>query len=387
MFASNSTDFHMAGIYLHIPFCKRRCIYCDFYSTTATLKQEIFTQSICKEIVSRKAYLDGDLINTIYLGGGTPSQLTPTQLQQILQTIEQHYTIDKEAEITIEGNPDDLTLEYLRILKELGFNRLSIGIQTFDDPLLKLLRRRHSAQQAIEAVEISRKAGFENISIDLIYGLPQQTPEGWEKDLQQAIDLTPEHISAYSLTYEEGTTLWKMRAAHRIREADEDTYLAYFKQLINTLRKAGYIQYEISNFSKPGFQSRHNSNYWKGIKYLGCGPSAHSFDGASRRWNQSDLDAYIHGINSKGEAPFESEQLDEMTRYNERIITSIRTMEGLSIEQLQHDFGEAYLNYCREQAQRYINQGLLIEQNGWLRLTETGIFLSDGIMSDLLKVD
>lgn len=317
----------MAGIYIHIPFCKLRCIYCDFYSTTQSEKKTAYVAALCRELDQRKDYLQGERIETIYLGGGTPSQLEFKDFEQIFQTLHRLYDISPEAEITIEANPDDLTDEYVNMLRTFPFNRLSMGIQTFQENILRLLHRRHTAQQAVEAFERCRKAGFTNISIDLMYGLPGETLQTWEADLRQAVSMKPEHISAYHLIYEEGTVLWKLREQHRVEEADEDLSVSLFTQLIHKLKDYGYQHYEISNFCLPGMYSRHNSSYWTGKKYLGCGPSAHSYNGISRQWNVSSLDRYIEQVNN-GETYFEVEELDLYTRYNDFVITTIRTMWG-----------------------------------------------------------
>ena len=258
----------MAGIYLHIPFCKTRCIYCDFYSTTRSELKTRYVQALCRELTMRKEYLKGEDIETIYFGGGTPSQLEKEDFEQIFDTIREHYGLNHCQEITLEANPDDLSQEYLEMLSSLPFNRLSMGIQTFDDATLKLLRRRHNARTAIEAIDRCRKADFQNISIDLIYGLPGETKERWENDLRQAISLNVEHISAYHLIYEEDTPIYNMLKQHQISEVDEDSSLEFFTLLIEHLQKAGFEHYEISNFCRPGKYSRHNTSYWKGIAYL-----------------------------------------------------------------------------------------------------------------------
>lgn len=260
----------MAGIYIHIPFCKTRCIYCDFYSTTRSELQQRYIRALCQELRNRKDYLKGETVETIYFGGGTPSQLAEKDFIRIFETIEETYGMESAREITLEANPDDLTEEYVPMLRTLPFNRISMGIQTFDDSTLRLLNRRHNSAQAITAVERCRQAGFRNISIDLIYGLPGETEQRWEHDLQQAVNLHVEHISAYHLTYEKGTRIYEMLQTRRIHEVDEDSSVRFFSTLIDTLNNAGYEHYEISNFCKPGMYSRHNTSYWKGIPYLGC---------------------------------------------------------------------------------------------------------------------
>lgn len=376
----------MAGIYLHIPFCKRRCIYCDFYSTTQNEKKAAYINALCRELDQRKSYLEGEKIETIYLGGGTPSQLEAKDFEQIFQALYRLYEISPEAEITIEANPDDLTDEYVGMLRTFPFNRLSMGIQTFQEDILHLLHRRHTAQQAVEAFNRCRKAGFTNISIDLMYGLPGETLQTWEADLRQAVSMKPEHISAYHLIYEEGTVLWKLREQHRVEEADEDLSVSLFTQLIHKLKDNGYQHYEISNFCLPGMHSRHNSSYWTGKKYLGCGPSAHSYNGISRQWNVASLDRYIEQVNN-GQTYFEVEDLDLYTRYNDFVITTIRTMWGMQLDALKEQFGEKLYNYCLRMAQPHLSQGTLELSNNVLKLTEKGVFISDGIMSDMLWVD
>ncbi|WP_455665246.1 radical SAM family heme chaperone HemW [Phocaeicola sp.] len=376
----------MAGIYLHIPFCKRRCIYCDFFSTIQSERKAEYVRALCRELGMRKEYLDKEPIETIYLGGGTPSQLEKKDFEDIFSYIYKAYPVTSDAEITLEANPDDLTPEYIAMLRTLPFNRLSMGIQTFQEPILKLLQRRHTARQAIEAFQECRKAGFQNISIDLMYGLPGETSASCEQDLQQALSLHPEHISAYHLIYEEGTALWKLREQHKVEEVDEDLSVSLFSALIDRLTTAGYDHYEISNFCLPGFHSRHNSSYWTGKKYLGCGPSAHSYDGISRQWNIASLDKYIAGITNDSPV-FEIEELDLYTRYNDFIITSIRTEWGMPLSRLRNEFGEKLYNYCLRMANPHLKQGTLEIKENTLKLTRKGIFISDGIMSDMLWVE
>ena len=376
----------MAGIYIHIPFCKRRCIYCDFFSTTQSEKKADYVHALVRELEMRKDYVGNEEIETIYLGGGTPSQLSQEELEEIFTYIYKVYKVTPDAEVTLEANPDDLTPEYVSMLRTLPFNRISIGIQTFQEETLKLLHRRHTAQQAIEAFKRCREAGFQNISIDLMYGLPGETLETWEQDLQQAIDLHPEHISAYHLIYEEGTALWNLREQNKVEEAEEELSLTLFKTLIERLTKAGYQHYEISNFCLPGLHSRHNSSYWTGKKYLGCGPSAHSFNGTSRQWNVSSLEQYLKGIHTS-QPDFEIEELDLYTRYNDFVITSIRTCWGMPLSQLRTNYGETLYNYCLRMAKPHIQQGVLEIKEDTLKLTSEGIFISDGIMSDLLWIE
>lgn len=386
-FAVDKTNpLFMAGIYLHIPFCKRRCIYCDFFSTTQNDKKKAYIEALCQELALRKDYLQGETIETIYLGGGTPSQLEAADFERIFETIYRIYPVHSQAEITLEANPDDLTPTYVHRLRQLPFNRLSMGIQTFHDETLQRLHRRHTAQQAIEAFQRCREAGFDNLSIDLMYGLPGESLKLWETDLEQATALHPEHISAYHLIYEEGTALWKLREQHQVEEADEDLSLRLFTVLMDRLGAAGYEHYEISNFALPGRQSRHNSSYWEGIPYLGCGPSAHSYNGTSRQWNIASLDGYLQGI-AQHTPEVEMEELDLYTRYNDFIITRMRTQKGLSLLQLATEFGTDLYRYCLQMAQPHLQQGTLERKEEILKLTRSGIFVSDGIMSDLLWAD
>lgn len=375
----------MAGIYLHIPFCKTRCIYCDFYSTTQLAQKEQYIQAVCEELVMRKSYLGGEPVRTIYFGGGTPSQLTFDDFQKIFKSIGQQYDMAHCEEITLEANPDDLTPDYLQQLAALPFNRISIGIQTFNDRILKRLKRRHTALQAVRAVENARLADFSNISIDLIYGLPGETIESWTTDLSQAIALGVEHISAYHLTYEEGTPLYILRQENKVKEVSEDNSLSFFSLLIRKLSEAGYEQYEISNFCLPDKYSRHNSSYWNRTKYLGIGTSAHSYNGESREWNVASLPDYIAGITS-GKRNYEMETLDTTTKYNDLIITTMRTTWGLSLSLLEKEFGKRYLDHALSNARKHLINRELEIHNDHLRLTPKGIFVSDSIMSDLLWV-
>lgn len=376
----------MAGIYIHVPFCKTRCIYCDFYSTTRSEWKGRYIEALCKELEMRYTYLKGKPIETLYFGGGTPSQLDEKDFRKVFDTVRRVYGMENCHEITLEANPDDLCPEYLQMLSELPFNRISMGIQTFDDTTLKLLKRRHNAAQAIRAVELCRAHGFRNISIDLIYGLPGETTERWEKDLQQAIALDVEHISAYHLIYEEGTPIYKMLQKHQVEEVDEDSSVRFFTLLIDRLCEAGYEHYEISNFCKPGMYSRHNTAYWKSIPYLGCGPSAHSFNAETREWNTASLEGYIKSM-EEGQHSSETEILDKVTRYNEYIMTSLRTMWGVSLTYTEEAFGAELCQYCTKMAAPYLQSHKLEMQADRLRLTREGIFVSDGIISDLMFIE
>ena len=376
----------MAGIYFHIPFCKRRCAYCDFYSTTESSKTDAYVDALCEELRQRRDYISVvEPIETIYFGGGTPTQLRASHFEKIFHTLYNMYSVNAEAEITLEANPDDLTPAYVDSLRALPFNRLSMGIQTFSDSILRLIGRRHTAAEAVEAFWRCREAGFTNISIDLIYGLPGQSAELWQRDLDIAISLEPDHISAYCLTYEQGTQLSKMKEQGLVSEADEELCEQLFTMLRSTLKSHGYEHYEISNFCLPGRHSRHNSSYWTGKKYLGCGPSAHSYNGLSRQWNTASLDVYIDSV-GRGMPDHEVEKLDLYTRYNDFVITSMRTSCGMSLEALRLTFGDELYDYCLSMAGPHIVRGTLEKTDSFLRLSAKGLFVSDDIMSDMVYV-
>ena len=383
----------MAGIYIHIPFCRSRCIYCGFYSTTSLELRQRYVDALCREmeIRSQRSEVRGENIETIYLGGGTPSQLTFDQLRQLFIYINKVYPLpskpggaEDRPEITIEVNPDDVTVEFAAVLQQLPVNRVSMGIQTFDDQRLRFLRRRHTARQAIEAVSILRAAGIRNISIDLMYGFPGESLADWEADISAALALNVEHLSAYCLMIEEGTPLHRMLKQHT---GDEETERQMYEVLIDRLTTAGYEHYEISNFARPGFRSRHNSSYWNGTPYIGLGAAAHSYDIRSRSWNVADIRQYIEGM-ERGERIFEEELLDDDTRYNDIVTVALRTREGIDLNALS----EKYRNYCIKNARRYLDDGLLelttplSPVTSHLRLTRRGLFVSDMVMSNLMMV-
>lgn len=368
----------MAGIYIHIPFCKKRCIYCDFFSSTDTRNIEKYVAALCEELRERKDYLQGKTIETVYFGGGTPSQLQAESLEMIFDTI--RTDLHPSAEITLEVNPDDITPSYIHSIKHLPFNRISVGIQSFDDRELLFLNRRHNSETATEAVKLLQKNGFENISIDLIYGIPEQTPAIWKANIQKAIALNVQHISAYHLTYEEGTPLFALLEQKQITPVDEALSLHFFETLIDILTDAGFEHYEISNFAQPGFRSKHNASYWNGTHYLGAGASAHSYNGVSRQWNQRIGTA---DYRTKG---FEMEILDEKTAYNDFVLTRLRTKEGIDLNELESLFGENQKNYCLKQSRKYIENQMMEQANEHLRLTRKGVFVSDGVICDVMAV-
>ena len=375
----------MAGIYIHVPFCKTRCIYCDFFTRTDLTHKQDYVASLCREMYLRKSYTGNDAIKTIYFGGGTPSLFNKADFDRIFEAITSNFEVEADAEITLEANPDDLTVNYIRDLVSLPFNRISIGIQSFEDDDLKFLNRRHSARRAIEAVENCQHSGFENISIDLMYGLPDQAMEGWMTNLEKAVALNIQHVSAYHLIYEEETRLYKLLQQHKIQQVDEELSIGMFSAMIDRLTDVGFAHYEISNFAKEGFISKHNSSYWLREKYLGLGAAAHSYDGVSRAWNISSIGGYIKGID-EGKPKQEIEPFDIYSHYNEYILTGLRTMWGVDLKVLEQLYGIELLYYCMQNVRKHIDTGLVTIYDNILRLTRKGIFVSDDIMSDLMYV-
>lgn len=344
-----------------------------------------YVHALCKEIKLRKTELFHDEIKTIYFGGGTPTRLHKLHFEKIFETIHSNYKIDSQAEITIEANPDDLSHGYIDMLRELPFNRISIGVQSFDDQELQFLSRRHNSQTAIDSVEYCQEKGFDNISIDLMYGLPSQTLEIWQSNLDKARQLDIQHISAYHLIYEDKTRLYSLLKAGIVKPVDEDSSLEMFEILISILKKDGFVHYEVSNFAKEGFVSQHNSSYWNGEKYIGLGPSAHSFDGEQRWWNVSSIPKYIKGI-SNGEPDFEMEDIDLAKKYNEFLITGLRTMWGIDVDVLKTKFGNDKYEYFFKYAEKYFNLNYLEIDKTKVTLSHKGIFIVDGIVSDLMIV-
>lgn len=374
----------MAGIYIHIPFCKSRCIYCGFYSTTLLDLRKKYINAVCREMELRKNYIR-EPFSTIYLGGGTPSLLDEAELTKLFLYINNVYDVDRNAEITMECNPDDITPEFTNMLSRLPINRVSMGAQTFADSRLRLLYRRHSSDEVKHAVKLLREAGIKNISIDLMFGFPDESLSQWKEDISAALALNVEHISAYSLMYEEDTPLWKMLDTGKVKEIDEELSLTMFKELVCQLTDAGYEHYEISNFARPGYRSRHNSSYWHQVPYIGLGAAAHSFDLNSRQWNVADLKLYIEEINN-GIIPMEREELDNDTTFNDIITTALRTSDGINLNALETRLGKRYRNTLISAAGKHLEQGLLEIRHDRLRLTAEGIFISDMVMSDLMIV-
>jgi len=373
----------MAGIYIHIPFCKKLCFYCDFYHVISVADSSAFRVALIKEISLRKDYLGSETISTIYFGGGTPSVFSVEEIAAILGEIRNNFIVEYDCEITIELNPDDVSSSYLAGLKGLNINRISLGIQSWRDDDLKMMNRRHSAAQAEDALRDVFSAGFENVTVDLIYGIPGMTAKDWEANLDFTFSFGIKHLSAYHLTIEKGTVFGKMLEKGQMVEIDEDESSTLFNILIEKAEAAGFIQYEISNFGKPGYFSKHNSNYWKQVNYIGLGPSAHSFNGFSRQWNVKNLKGYIKSVNA-GQPDFEKEELDLKTRFNEYIMTSLRTMWGIDLEYIEKTFEKEGYDYIINLAGKFKEYGLIKMDKKTLVLTNQGKMISDNIISEFM---
>jgi oxygen-independent coproporphyrinogen-3 oxidase len=373
----------MAGIYVHIPFCKKRCFYCDFYHIISTESYAVFIDALIKEASLRSDYLGVEPVTTIYLGGGTPSVFSVSELHKILNHLHKQFTIGENCEITIELNPDDVNPAYLKGLGNLGINRISLGIQSWRDSDLKMLNRRHDSAQGAKALKQTFNAGFENVTIDLIYGIPGMSGEDWTTNLDISFSYDIKHLSAYHLTIEKGTVFGKMLGKGLIAEIDEEESAMLFNILIEKAEAAGFIHYEISNFGKPGYFSVHNSNYWKQVNYLGLGPSAHSFNGYSRQWNISNLNGYIKAVNS-GKPFSEKEELDAKARFNEYIMTSLRTMWGIDLEYIEKTFNKEAYDYIVNMWGKFRDYGLMKQDKKNLVLTNQGKMISDNIISEFM---
>jgi oxygen-independent coproporphyrinogen-3 oxidase len=374
----------MAGIYIHIPFCRKLCHYCNFHRSIISKDLKGFLNALVREIEIKRNYLGGELIKTIYFGGGTPSILDINEIELIISAIYNNFKLSKNTEITLEANPDDLSRDYLqRLMNNTSVNRISIGIQSFYDEDLKLMNRRHSSLQALESVKNAQKTGFSNISIDLIYGLPGLTHEKWMSNLRHAFNLDIQHISAYHLTFEPGTLFYRFLSEGKLSHPSEDESLKQFEILTGMAQKNRFIHYEISNFAKKGYYSVHNTNYWRQKKYLGIGPSAHSYNFNSRQWNIADNDKYIEGIN-KGNKYTEKEILDTTTKYNDYLLTSLRTMWGINLRYIKNSFGSKYSDHVKSKSKKFLDAGNMIKVKTTLKLANRGIFISDYIISELM---
>ena len=375
----------MAGIYIHIPFCKQACFYCDFHFSTSLKKKNDMILSLVKEIEIRKDELQNEIIETVYFGGGTPSVLSVSEIQALIDAVYKNHNVIKSPEITLEANPDDLSKEKIIELSKTPINRLSIGVQSFYEKDLKLMNRAHSSIEAKNSLSVAIRY-FDNISVDLIYGIPDCTNEEWRANIQIALSFGVSHISSYALTVEPKTALETLIAKGKIKNVDEEKAQEQFYILIEELAKANFVHYELSNFGKEGFFSQNNSSYWLGKPYLGIGPSAHSFGGKERSWNLKNNTKYIKAI-QENILPIEREILTEIDGYNEYIMTGLRTIWGVSFTKIKNDFGVNYITYLEKQSQKYIDKGLLYIENEILKTTQKGKFLSDGIASDLFMIN
>ena len=372
------------GLYVHIPFCKSRCIYCDFYSTVRGERQDDYVDALCREADMRRDEADGLRLSSIYLGGGTPSQLSAGNMEKLFAHLAKTFGLngDEDIEVTMECNPDDVSEDFAKQLGLLPVNRVSMGAQTFNEQRLSMLRRRHHSDDVARAIDRLRRAGISNISVDLMFGFPGETMEEWERDIHSAIALKADHLSAYSLTYEEGTPLMRMVEQGMVTPVDDELSRRMYERLIDRLDDAGYCHYEISNWALPHRQSRHNSSYWDDTPYIGIGAAAHSYDRKTRSWNIADIDSYIHAI-GKGVRPAEYELIDRCTHYNDRITTALRTRQGLPLRELSSEERAFLMNAARQA----LSQGLLTISDDYLRLTRQGLFISDSIMSDLIWIN
>lgn len=370
-----------AGLYVHIPFCASRCVYCGFYSTTSLSLRQRYVDALCREM---RMLTFKPKISTIYLGGGTPSQLTHEELNQLFTYIYNVYDVAPDAEVTMECNPDDI---HAGMFNGLPVNRVSMGAQTFSDARLRFLRRRHTAKEVDRAVDTLRHDGIGNISIDLMFGFPDETLDDWKRDVAHAISLRPEHVSAYGLMFEEGTPLYRMLEEGKVKEIDEELSLRMYRELVDMLGAAGYEHYEISNFARfngervSKWRSRHNSSYWHDIPYIGIGAGAHSYYQATRHWNPDNIIMYMDAI-EHGRLPYEEEKIDSDTHYDDIVMTALRTREGICLDRLD----SSHRAFLLANAKAFVDSGLLALENGHLRLTREGINVSNRIMSDLMDV-
>jgi oxygen-independent coproporphyrinogen III oxidase len=372
----------MAGIYVHIPFCRNACHYCDFHFSVSKTYLQDMIYTMVAEILRRKDYIKEYEINTIYFGGGTPSFIPAEYIDILIKTIKRNFIVAKDPEITLEANPEDISSAYLKKISGIGINRLSIGIQSFFNNDLKFLNRPHDVNQAKKSIIISRKSGFKNINIDLIYGFQGLKRNNWINNIKTAIDFHVEHLSAYHMTYESGTVLNYMKNKKRIKETEENESLEQFMELTTRMKPAGYLHYEISNFALEGFYSRHNSGYWHQLPYLGIGPSAHSYNRISRQWNIAKNMSYIKKVN-RDEKYFETEILDKQTLYHDYIMTSIRTMWGTDTKYIEKNFGIKYYDHYITNATRFVDSGDMYQNGTRYYLTDKGMFISDFIIKSL----
>lgn len=372
----------MSAIYLHIPFCLSKCAYCAFYSIADQKLKSVFVEALKKEIELRSVYI-ADEVKTVYFGGGTPTTLQTSEIEEIIGCLHAHLNIASNAEITIEANPDTLSPDYLASLRHIGINRLSIGIQCFDDDDLRLLGRRHNSRHALQCIDDAHKAGFDNISIDLIYGIPGST--SWERNLDTFFSLGIPHLSAYALTVEENSILKKQIAKGLVPSVNEEDSLRDYSLLCETAGKNGFLHYEISNFAKPTHHSRHNSSYWNGTHYVGFGPAAHSYNGISRQWNVANVKKYVDSLmNNDVDVLFEKEELDENQRYNEYVITALRTLWGCDLVYVRREMGERFSSHLEKQAKPLIDNGSVTRTREFIHLNDQQMLMADSIAVQLM---
>lgn len=372
----------MAGIYIHIPFCKQTCHYCDFHFSTSLNRKEDFLLALEREIALQKDYLNGEKVNTIYFGGGTPSLLEGEEVERIMEQLHSFHSISENAEITLEANPDDLSADKIKVLGKTPVNRFSIGIQSFFDEDLQYMNRAHNADEAFNAIEKSKEYGFDNLTVDFIYGTPTMDNERWLKNLEKLVEYQIPHISAYALTVENYTPLEALIARNKRKAVSEEQSSEQFELLLDFAREQGYEQYEISNFAKNSLYSRHNSAYWLQEKYLGLGPSAHSYNGHNRQWNIPHNIKYIKGL-EKGELNFQSEELSNTTRFNEYLLTGLRTKWGVNLDRIEEDFGKPYSAHLEKETSPALKEGLIKKKNNTFILTNRGKLLADAITAEL----
>ncbi|RKS26724.1 oxygen-independent coproporphyrinogen-3 oxidase [Flavobacterium endophyticum] len=375
----------MSGIYIHIPFCKQACHYCDFHFSTSMKKKDEMVLALAKEMRLRKSEFDNEIVETIYFGGGTPSVLSISELRFLINAVYENFNVAENPEITLEANPDDLSEDQIIEFSKNRINRLSIGIQSFFEEDLKMMNRAHNAEEAKKSLEIATQY-FDNISIDLIYGIPGMTNEMWKQNIETALCYGVPHISSYALTVEPKTALKKLIQTGKISEPKDDVAQEHFMILVDTLQENGFIHYELSNFGKENYFSKNNSAYWLGKKYIGIGPSAHSYDGISRSWNMANNALYLKEIEANN-LPNEIEILSQTDRYNEYIMTGLRTIWGVSLNRIEKEFGESKLRYLQKQSEKFLSDGLLSIENKILKTTPKGKFLADGIASDLFLIN
>jgi len=368
----------MAGIYLHIPFCLSKCAYCGFYSVPSLKRKAELLEALKQEMVLRKDYLHGETIGTIYFGGGTPSLLKVEEIGELLNWVMERFEMEPDPEITLEANPDTLSLEYLNGLRLLGVNRLSVGIQSFFDNDLKYLNRRHNSKHALQCIQWAKEAGFNNLNIDLIYGLPTSDAAQWSQNLDCFLELDIPHLSAYALTLEPNSILTKQIEQGKALPVNEEDAVRDYNILCQKMAQTGYLHYEISNFCRPRWTSRHNTSYWFGAPYLGLGPSAHSYDGHSRQWNASSLEKYVCGMQNT-----ESETLSPEQQYDEYVMLRLRTMWGIDLKYIKREMGERFANHCERQAEPLVAQGRLSRTREFLYLTDKQMLFADGIAEAL----